>query len=152
VKTFLSLQVYTDYPSSTILTMENVVKIFSNSLFCYKIYIDVCLSIWKLNSNICVGFDQNVIPISKQLQYFGEYKKRLESANGKQRTEDHINKAIFIISAGTNDFVVNYFSLPIRRQRFTVPAYHQFLLQHLQDFIQVWLSPAATVIYIINYY
>ncbi|MED6155187.1 hypothetical protein PIB30_002916 [Stylosanthes scabra] len=85
----------------------------------------------------------NVISIPRQLGHFREYKNRLESILGKQKTEDHMKKAIFFISAGTNDFVINYFTLPIRRRTHTLIAYHQFLLQHVQDFIQELLSEGA---------
>ncbi|XLU56275.1 hypothetical protein S245_050923, partial [Arachis hypogaea] len=58
----------------------------------------------------------NVISIRKQLEYFKEYKNRLERILGKQKTEDHMKNAIFFRSAGTNNFVINYFTLPIRRK------------------------------------
>jgi hypothetical protein len=82
---------------------------------------------------------QNVIGIPKQLEYFKEYKRRLESAIGTKKTENHINKALFIVSAGTNDFVINYFTLPIRRKTYSVSGYQQFILQTATQFLQVWL-------------
>ncbi|KAK4283812.1 hypothetical protein QN277_000723 [Acacia crassicarpa] len=42
---------------------------------------------------------ENVIPISKQLEYFKEC-KRLERMLGKQRVEEHIKETICYISAG----------------------------------------------------
>ncbi|KAL3011217.1 hypothetical protein AAZX31_07G187600 [Glycine max] len=99
------------------------------------------------------GFDPltpmlgNVIPIAKQLEYFKEYKQRLEGMLGKKRTEYHINNALFFISAGTNDYVINYFSLPIRRKTYTTPlTYGHFLLQHIKDFIQnLWKEGARKI-------
>ncbi|CAJ1939206.1 unnamed protein product [Sphenostylis stenocarpa] len=88
------------------------------------------------------GFDPltptlgNVIPMPKQLEYFKVYKKMLEGMLGKRRTEHHMNNAFFFISAGTNDYVINYFSLPIRRNSYTPLTYGHFLLQHVKDFIQ----------------
>ncbi|KAG2409571.1 GDSL esterase/lipase [Vigna angularis] len=87
------------------------------------------------------GFDPltptlgNVISIPKQLEHFKEYKKRLEGMLGERKTEHHMNSAFFFISAGTNDYVINYFSVPIRRN-YTPLTYGQFLLQHVKDFIQ----------------
>ncbi|CAJ2678736.1 unnamed protein product [Trifolium pratense] len=89
------------------------------------------------------GFDpltptlSNVVPIPKQLEYFKQYKKRLESKLGRHKTENHINNAFFFVSAGTNDFVINYFTVPIRRRSFDVVTYGHFVLQHVKDFIQV---------------
>ena len=68
---------------------------------------------------------------------------------GKQRTENHMKNAIFFISAGTNDFVINYFTLTIRRKSYTLLAYHQFLLQHVKDFIQVWLPITLDAIFLL---
>ncbi|KAI9096364.1 hypothetical protein K1719_026083 [Acacia pycnantha] len=95
------------------------------------------------------GFDPltpaitNVIPIPKQLEYFKGCKKRLERVLGnKQRVGQHLEEAVFFIStAGTNDFVINYFTLPIRRKSFTLLAYQQFVLQNLIQFIQnLWVE------------
>ncbi|KAI6703684.1 hypothetical protein NL676_012820 [Syzygium grande] len=68
----------------------------------------------------------NVVSLPNQLEYFKEYKN----------TTHHINKAVFLVSAGTNDFVINYFTVPIRRQSFTVATYQQFLLQNVKDLIK----------------
>ncbi len=96
---------------------------------------------WLITHYISAGFyfGQNVIGIPQQVEYFKEYKKRLESAIGKKTTENHIKKALFIISAGTNDFVVNYFTLPVRRKTFSVSAYQQFILHKTLQLVQVWL-------------
>ncbi|KAF3451403.1 hypothetical protein FNV43_RR07498 [Rhamnella rubrinervis] len=120
-------------------------------------YLEPSLSIEEMMTGVSFasagsGFDpltpgiSNVIPIQKQMEYFREYKKRLESAVGKQQAESHIKKAVFIVSAGTNDFVVNYFTLPIRRNNYTVSAYQQFLIQHVSDFIQgLWAEGARKI-------
>ncbi|KAL5575329.1 hypothetical protein UlMin_017028 [Ulmus minor] len=98
------------------------------------------------------GFDpltpifSNVIPVLQQLEYFKEYKKRVERVIGKQKTEEHIKKAIFFISAGTNDFVVNYFTIPIRRNSYSVSTYQLFLIQHVKQFLQgLWAEGARRI-------
>ncbi|KAJ8761513.1 hypothetical protein K2173_001648 [Erythroxylum novogranatense] len=102
------------------------------------------ISILILFNGFCFHqWRQNVIPISKQLEYFREYKKKLQTVLGKRGTEDHINRAIFIISAGTNDFVVNYFTLPIRRKTYSVSAYQQFILQKATQVLQDLLDEGA---------
>ncbi|KAJ6769916.1 GDSL-LIKE LIPASE/ACYLHYDROLASE [Salix purpurea] len=110
-------------------------------------YLDPTLSIDELLTGVSFasagsGFDpltpkvSNVVDIPKQLEYFKEYKKRLESAIGKKRTENHIKKALFIVSAGTNDFVINYFTLPIRRKTYSISGYQQLILQTATQFVQ----------------
>ncbi|KAJ4830674.1 hypothetical protein Tsubulata_027983 [Turnera subulata] len=126
----------TDFIASYIGVKENVPP-----------YLDPKLSIKELMTGVSFasagsGFDpltpqiSNVVDMPKQLEYFKQYKKRLEAAIGRQRTENHIKKALFVISAGTNDFVVNYFTLPIRRKAYSVQDYERFVLQKAIDFTQ----------------
>ncbi|KAM3343588.1 hypothetical protein P3S68_025677 [Capsicum galapagoense] len=82
--------------------------------------------------------------MEKQLEYFKEFKWRLESSIGKEKTNLLISKAAFIISAGNNDFVVNYFNIPFRRQKYhKVSQYQQFLLQRVQQFVQGLINEGA---------
>ncbi|KAJ4703577.1 GDSL esterase/lipase [Melia azedarach] len=121
-------------------------------------YLNSTLSIDDLMTGVSFasagsGFDpltariSNVVDMPQQLQYFKEYKKRLESAIGKQAMEKRMQKTFFIISAGTNDFIVNYFTLPIRRKTFTVSAYQHFVLQNAQQFLQaLWDEGARRIL------
>lgn len=77
-----------------------------------------------------------VIEMPKQLDYFRDYMKRIELKMGQKRTQDLITKSGVVISAGTNDFIVNYFSLPFQRQKYDVQQYQQFLLTKLQDLVK----------------
>lgn len=61
----------------------------------------------------------------------------MEAAIGKEQMQNLIKEALFIVSAGTNDFVVNYNTIPIRRKSYSLSAYTDFLLQHVQLFLQV---------------
>ncbi|XP_022724728.1 GDSL esterase/lipase At5g45960-like [Durio zibethinus] len=120
-------------------------------------YLDPSLSIEELMTGVSFasagsGFDpltpqiSSVVSIPNQLEYFKEYKKRLQSAVGKKRMEDTIEKAVFLISAGTNDFVVNYFTLPIRRRNYTVSAYQRFILQNVKQLLQdLWDEGARRI-------
>ena len=65
---------------------------------------------------------------------------------GKQEMEKHIEEAMFCVSAGTNDFVINYFTIPIRRKTFTIEAYQQFVISNLKQFIQgLWKEGARKI-------
>ncbi|KAM7506028.1 hypothetical protein LguiB_004932 [Lonicera macranthoides] len=92
----------------------------------------------------------DVISVEKQMEYFREYKTRLEDAIGKERTKMVIKKAVFIVSAGTNDFMVNYFGAPIRRQTYTISTYEQFLMQNIQYLIQDLSNEGARNIVIVG--
>ncbi|WJZ96458.1 hypothetical protein VitviT2T_015145 [Vitis vinifera] len=123
-------------------------------------YLDPTLSLEELMTGVSFasggsGFDpltpriSNTIEIPKQVEYFKEYRKRLELAIGKERTDNLIKKAIFVISAGTNDLVVNYFTLPVRRKSYTISGYQHFLMQHVEQLIQsLWDQGARRIAFV----
>nr|GMD03041.1 GDSL esterase/lipase At5g45960-like [Ipomoea batatas] len=110
-------------------------------------YLDSSLSTEELKTGVSfasagTGFDpltpkiSNVISLQNQLENFKEYKAKMEEKIGKGETEGIVKNALFVVSAGTNDFVVNYNTLPIRRRTYTLPEYIHFVQQHLQEFLQ----------------
>ncbi|KAH7838129.1 hypothetical protein Vadar_022390 [Vaccinium darrowii] len=117
-------------------------------------YLDPTLGIEELMTGVSFasagsGFDpltpriSNVISLSQQLEYFKEYQKRVEVVIGKKRTKKLVKNALYIVSAGTNDFVVNYFTVPIRRRKYNLPSYMEFLLQLIQEFMQGLVEQGA---------
>ncbi|CAM8934119.1 unnamed protein product [Rhodiola kirilowii] len=111
-------------------------------------YLDPSLTLEQLKTGVSFasagsGFDpltaklSSVLPISKQLEYFREYRSKMERLIGKREMDHIINRSIFAISAGTNDFGINYFLLPVRRKSYTVSEYQQYLVGHLQQLIKV---------------
>ncbi|TXG74480.1 hypothetical protein EZV62_003059 [Acer yangbiense] len=52
-----------------------------------------------------------------------------------------------MLSAGTNDFILNYYDIPTRRQQFNnISAYQDFLLTALQNYIKGTL-PGSRIVY-----
>lgn len=82
---------------------------------------------------------QGVIPIPQQLNYFRDYVSKLDLMIGDERRADIIKRAMFVVSAGTNDFI-SYATLPVRRQTFSVEGYQGFILQNLRDLLQVFFT------------
>jgi hypothetical protein len=76
----------------------------------------------------CWNLFQSVIPLSQQLEYFREYKARLQLAKGESAANDIIAEAVYIFSIGTNDFIVNYFTVPLRQAQYTPPEYAAYLI------------------------
>ncbi|KAH6773650.1 GDSL-like Lipase/Acylhydrolase superfamily protein [Perilla frutescens var. hirtella] len=110
-------------------------------------YLDPSLSIQELITGVSFasagsGFDpltptiSNVIPLSGQLNYLKEYKGKVEAAIGKEKAKEVIRNALFLVSAGTNDFVINYFTIPIRRQSYTIQSYIDFVVKGVRQFLQ----------------
>ncbi|XP_077251182.1 GDSL esterase/lipase At5g45960-like [Tasmannia lanceolata] len=110
-------------------------------------YLDTGLSFKELTTGVSFasagsGYDpltpkiSMVMEIPKQVDYFRDYLRRMQLMIGKTGTEELIGEAGFLISAGTNDFIVNYFTLPEQRKKYTVQEYQLLLLQKLGEFLQ----------------
>ncbi|PIA46871.1 hypothetical protein AQUCO_01500422v1 [Aquilegia coerulea] len=117
-------------------------------------YLDITLGIEELKTGVSFasagsGYDPltgqafNVIPVQKQLEFFKDYKAKLESAMGTDNVERHIQNAIFLISCGTNDLAANYFISPVRRSQYSVAEYQNFMLQNAKHFVQGLLDLGA---------
>ncbi|PIA31309.1 hypothetical protein AQUCO_05100087v1 [Aquilegia coerulea] len=124
-------------------------------------YLDKTLSVEELMTGVSFasagsGYDPltaqttRVINMDKQLEYFIEYKARMEQVIGKEKMETHIRKSAFIVSAGTNDLVFTYFSLPVRRRQYNITDYQNYLLQSTQKFIQSLMDLGARKIGVVG--
>ncbi|VAH98086.1 unnamed protein product [Triticum turgidum subsp. durum] len=54
----------------------------------------------------------NVIPLSQQLEHFKEYRHKLVVLVGSSQAESIISDSLYIISAGSNDYLFNYYINP----------------------------------------
>ncbi|XP_031485337.1 GDSL esterase/lipase At5g45950 [Nymphaea colorata] len=86
----------------------------------------------------------NVLPIRKQIQYLMHYMVQLRQFVGEQKERETIKNAIIVISAGTNDFIQNYFITPGRSKEFTIDQYIDFLIKCLARDIQEMHALGAT--------
>ncbi|KAI7746066.1 hypothetical protein M8C21_003742 [Ambrosia artemisiifolia] len=95
------------------------------------------------------GFDDltaqlsNVITLSKQLEYFREYKARLGRLVGKKRAQEIVTNAVFLLSMGTNDFLQNYYLEPTRSKQFTIEKYQEFLISAMSKYIKAMYAEGA---------
>lgn len=77
----------------------------------------------------------SVIPFWKELVYFRRFKRKLIKFMGVDNTRTTLREALYILSIGTNDFLENYYTLPIRRLQYTVDEYENFLLELMRKFV-----------------
>ncbi|TKY71787.1 GDSL esterase/lipase [Spatholobus suberectus] len=93
-------------------------------------------------ASAATGFDDytaevsNVLPVSKQLEYFEHYKIHLRKLVGEARAEFITRNALYIISMGTNDFLQNYFLEPTRPKQFSLQEFETFLLSRFSKDIE----------------
>lgn len=104
----------------------------------------------ELRTGVCfasagTGYDNltaditRVLPLSQQLIYFKNYTQMLDKIFGKEEAERIINHALVSVSAGTNDFIFNFYDIPTRRTVFDINNYQEFIIQMLHNFIKVIL-------------
>ncbi|KAF6175707.1 hypothetical protein GIB67_022709 [Kingdonia uniflora] len=81
------------------------------------------------------GYDEltanltNVLFVSKQLAYLKHYKLASKRIVGQTKAEEIINNAIIVMNMGTNDFIQNYYLVPIRSKEFNVQQYTDYLIK-----------------------
>ncbi|CAN1843347.1 GDSL esterase/lipase At2g42990 [Linum perenne] len=88
-------------------------------------------------------FSNNVIPLWKELEYFADYQSKLRAYVGDQRGNKIISEALYLMSLGTNDFLENYYTFPMRRSQFNVKQYQDFLVSLSKGFITELYSLGA---------
>ena len=79
----------------------------------------------------------SVVSIGRQVAKFEEYLGRLREGVGGERADGVVRGAVIVIGAGSNDMMMNYYLTPVRRLTFSLDEYHEFLLQRLEDLVQV---------------
>lgn len=78
-----------------------------------------------------------VIPVLKQIDLFQNYIQRLERIVGEEVAKKILNGALAIVSAGSNDFILNFYDIHSRSLEFNISGYQAFVQNRLQSFIKV---------------
>ncbi|KAM3697098.1 hypothetical protein ACJW30_06G087300 [Castanea mollissima] len=110
-------------------------------------YLDPAYDIADFATGVCfasagTGYDNatsdvlNVIPFWKELEYYKEYQNKLRAYVGKDKANEILSEALYLMSLGTNDFLENYYILPKRQSQFTVEQYEDFLIGLAGNFIR----------------
>ncbi|XP_057419948.1 GDSL esterase/lipase At4g28780-like [Lotus japonicus] len=79
----------------------------------------------------------DIIRMFQQFSYFEEYQQRLSALVGADEAQNIVNGALYLMTLGGNDFVNNYFFLPVtpRSHEFTVPQFSQLLISEYQNIL-----------------
>ncbi|OWM69418.1 hypothetical protein CDL15_Pgr013879 [Punica granatum] len=87
----------------------------------------------------------HLLTLESQVHNFKIALRRIERQVGPQEAHRIINNALFVISSGTNDMLNNFYWLPVshRKLQFSLPQYHDFLLERLELIIQDLYSLGA---------
>ncbi|CAN1286265.1 GDSL esterase/lipase APG [Linum perenne] len=97
------------------------------------------------------GFDEkaaslnHAITLPQQLELFKEYKGKLAKAAGANRSATIISDSLYILSAGSSDFLQNYYVNPLLNKVYTPDQYGSFLIPSFTSFVKV-RAPSRTLI------
>ncbi|TVU30455.1 hypothetical protein EJB05_22080 [Eragrostis curvula] len=79
----------------------------------------------------------DIIRMSRQLSYFGEYQRKLRALVGPARARQVVRRSLVLITLGGNDFVNNYFLVPfsLRSREFSLPDYVRYLVSEYKKIL-----------------
>ncbi|XP_010510188.1 PREDICTED: GDSL esterase/lipase At2g31550-like [Camelina sativa] len=77
------------------------------------------------------------IPVLEQPNMFKSYIVRLKGIVGDKKAMEIINNAFVLVSAGPNDFILNYYDFLSRHLKYPlISDYQDFILKRLENFVQ----------------
>lgn len=76
--------------------------------------------------------------MSLQLKYYKEYQGKLAKVAGSKKASSIIKDALYILSAGSSDFVQNYYVNPLINKAFTPDQYSTYLVGAFSSFVKVF--------------
>ncbi|CAI9757650.1 unnamed protein product [Fraxinus pennsylvanica] len=77
----------------------------------------------------------HAIPLSQQLQYYKEYQSKLANVAGGNKAASILKDAIYIVGAGSSDFLQNYYVNPFINKIYTPDQYSSSLVAIFSSFI-----------------
>ncbi|XP_066387005.1 GDSL esterase/lipase At5g33370-like [Miscanthus floridulus] len=79
----------------------------------------------------------DIIRMSQQLQYFGEYQGKLRALVGAARARQMVRRSLVLITLGGNDFVNNYYLVPfsLRSRQFSLPDYVRYIVSEYKKIL-----------------
>ncbi|WVZ12240.1 hypothetical protein V8G54_016770 [Vigna mungo] len=78
------------------------------------------------------------IALSQQIEYFKLYVGRLKAIAGEHEAKQILRDSLVIISAGTNDFLLNFYDISTRKLEFNIDEYQDYVQNRIQRFIKCY--------------
>ncbi|CAO2814615.1 unnamed protein product [Amaranthus hypochondriacus] len=84
----------------------------------------------------------NTLSLRKQLEFYMEYQKKLELIAGKTNATSIIREGVYLISAGSSDFLQNYYINPLLYKLYSPEEFSNVLVQQFAEFVRklYWLG------------
>ncbi|KAL8210577.1 hypothetical protein R6Q57_005014 [Mikania cordata] len=79
----------------------------------------------------------NIIRPPTQLDYFKQYQARVSEIIGEEKTKQLVNNALVLVTLGGNDFVNNYFLVPLspRSRQYNIQDYVVFIISEYKKIL-----------------
>lgn len=87
---------------------------------------------------------QGAISLPQQLNYYKEWQGKVASMVGRSKANAIYSAAIHLLSAGSSDFIQNYYINPLLNQAYSPDQFSDILLRSYYTFIQVRICPSST--------
>ncbi|TYH16758.1 hypothetical protein ES288_A05G141000v1 [Gossypium darwinii] len=78
----------------------------------------------------------HAITLTQQLEYFKEYQAKLAKVAGSTKSASIIKDALYVLSAGSSDFLQNYYVNPLLNHAYTPDQYGSFLIDTFTNFVK----------------
>ncbi|OMO70927.1 Lipase, GDSL [Corchorus capsularis] len=78
----------------------------------------------------------HAITLTQQVEYFKEYKGKLAKVAGSNKSASIIKDSIYLLSAGTADFLQNYYVNPLLNHLYTPDQYSSMLIDSFKTFVK----------------
>lgn len=75
--------------------------------------------------------------MTQQLNYYKEYQTKVENMVGKAKANEMFSGAIHLLSAGSSDFIQNYYIDPLLNGAYSLDQFSDILITSYTNFIQV---------------
>ncbi|XP_066391060.1 GDSL esterase/lipase At3g53100-like [Miscanthus floridulus] len=83
------------------------------------------------------------ISLSRQAEYFREYQSRVAASAGERRARELTSGSIYVVSAGTSDYVQNYYVNPMLSAAYTPDQFADALVPPFTSFVEGLYSLGA---------
>ncbi|XP_049410487.1 GDSL esterase/lipase EXL3-like [Solanum stenotomum] len=82
------------------------------------------------------GSALSILHLSDQLTLFQEYIEKLKSLVGKQEATHILNNSFYMVVAGSNDFLNNYYVTGFRKHQYDINSYIDHIVSWASNFVQ----------------
>lgn len=87
--------------------------------------------------------------LDKQLWHFEMAFDKMRNTFGLKKAVETVEKALFLVSAGSTDLINDYYMQPVTRMKYSLPDYIQMLLNNLEVFVKVRSSIPILIVTIL---